>query len=376
MKTAADKIRVLHVLTDANFGGAGRHLLTIFDEYDRQTFQMEAVLPKGSRLCEQFAARGIPFAEADYIADQSFSWRGVLALYKIFRDKRPDIAHTHAALSGRIAAKLWGKCKIIHTRHTAKPPSPSETRFPKRTASGFVNNLLSDAIIVVSPILREHLMATGTPGGKIRLIENGVPRLRALTEAEKENARAAFGIKPNTFVVCMAARLVASKGQEILLDAAAGLDESFVIVLAGDGPDHLRISKRIFFDDLKNVRMAGFVKDMASLYGIADAQVNASSGGEEAASLSLLEGLSGGVPAVASDTGGNPYVVAQDVNGLLFPDKDAAALRAALIRLRDDAALRQRLREGALKTYGERFTARVMVENIETLYRDVMKGVF
>jgi len=57
----------------------------------------------------------------------------------------------------------------------------------------------------------------------------------------------------------------------------------------------------------------------------------------------VLEGMAAGLPVLASRTGGIPDVLRDGVTGLLLPPGDVARLRDALITLRDDPALRQRL---------------------------------
>ena len=46
----SEKIKVLHVLTDKNIGGAGRWLLYYLKYHDREQFDVRVVLPLGSQL--------------------------------------------------------------------------------------------------------------------------------------------------------------------------------------------------------------------------------------------------------------------------------------------------------------------------------------
>ena len=71
---------------------------------------------------------------------------------------------------------------------------------------------------------------------------------------------------------------------------------------------------------------------MAGLLNVLDVQLNAS-WGTEATSMALLEGMSLGLPTVASDYGGNPWVVRDGETGLIFPRRDPAALAGAMERL-------------------------------------------
>jgi glycosyltransferase involved in cell wall biosynthesis len=100
--------------------------------------------------------------------------------------------------------------------------------------------------------------------------------------------------------------------------------------------------------------------------------VNASFG-TETSSLALSEGMSVGVPIVASDYGGNPRMVENGVNGLLFPPQNDHVLANVLLRLHDDRALLSRLSEGAHRLYRERFTAPAMVARLEELYTRLMR---
>ena len=355
-------IRLLHVITDTNIGGAGVHLLHLLKGYDRKNFTMEVVVPVGSRLVSLLTEINLPYTEMPNIAARSFSWRGVIKLYRYFKKKRPDIVHTHASLSGRVAARLYGKCKIVHTRHTMAANV-------KKYRMGFINNWLSDIVIAVSPAVKEQILQTGIKKEKIRLVYNGVPPVRLLSDDEKDAVREQYGIKPGVFTVCMIARFAEKKGHDTVLDAAAGVkDDEFLILLAGNGPEEARIAKRIADEGIKNVKHIGFVNDTASLLNIVDVQLNASTDGAEATSMSLLEGMSLGIPAVATHTGGNPYVIKNEINGLLVPERNAGALRKAILRLRNDRVLYKRVSEGAVKRYRDNFTAAEMVFKTEKIY--------
>ena len=54
------KIKVFHVLTDRNIGGAGRWLLNYLRYYDRGRFEVSVVLPADSLLCEAVRELGVP----------------------------------------------------------------------------------------------------------------------------------------------------------------------------------------------------------------------------------------------------------------------------------------------------------------------------
>ncbi|MCL2839168.1 MAG: glycosyltransferase [Defluviitaleaceae bacterium] len=364
--------RIMHVITDSNIGGAGRLLLAFLKEYDRSAFDVEVVLPQGSALSAYIGALGVEYTELPNMAESSFSWNGMSVLYHFIKMRQPDLVHTHASLAGRIGAKLC-RCKIVHSRHyCVYPPSRRSTRFPFKQAAGFVNHFFSHAIVAVASEVKKGLIETGTRAEHIALIPNGVTPVRKLSADEKATVRGRFGIKPDDFVVTQIARLSEVKGHDYTLDTAKILakDSSIVVLLAGDGPMEAHINQRIADEKIKNVRMAGFVSDVDEIFGITDVQINASF--TEAACLSLLEGLSAGVPSVATHVGGNPQIISHGKNGLLVPVRDAQAMADAVLSLKKDTALYQKLSAEAVADYHANYHASKMTRDIESLYRSIL----
>ena len=119
--------------------------------------------------------------------------------------------------------------------------------------------------------------------------------------------------------------------------------------------------------------MTGYINDVTSVMNTLDVNVNASYG-TEATSLSLLEGMSIGKPIIASDYGGNPELVEDGKNGLLFPVKNAQALEACMERMLTDQALVEKLSQGAYDLYQKNYTAEIMTNQIQNVYLQIAKG--
>jgi glycosyltransferase involved in cell wall biosynthesis len=89
--------------------------------------------------------------------------------------------------------------------------------------------------------------------------------------------------------------------------------------------------------------------------------------------MAILEALAAGLPVVACAEGGIPDLVESDRNGLLAPDRSAAALAGHLDRLIGDAALRRRLGAEAIALFEKRHSlaaARARLERILTRVMD------
>jgi len=362
--------KVLHIITDCNIGGAGHHMLTLLDALNKE-FKAEVILPEDSRLAPILKSKNIKYHEVPYIAAKSFSRAGIGVIRRKLKEIAPDIVHTHASFSGRIAARLYGRCKIVHTLHCAFPVPKWRKAFPIRQIFGMVNNTFSDRIIATSPVAKETLLQIGTSEKKIRIIYNGAAPAKEYSLEKITKLRQKYSIPPNAFVVAYIARLTEIKGHDCILDTARELPYNVIIVLAGDGDYEEHLKERVTNERLHNVRMVGFINNVDEILAISNVQINMSYV-SETSSLSLLQGMSVGKPAIATNFSGNPYVIKDGDNGLLVPVNDPEELDCAIIKLKDDHELYQQLSEGAKQRYSRQFTARMMAENTESVYKELM----
>ena len=150
---------------------------------------------------------------------------------------------------------------------------------------------------------------------------------------------------------------------------------NFRIPVAGTGSFEREVVQAVREEGVADlVTLLGFRSDVAALLNILDVQLNAS-WGTEATSMALLEGMSLGLPTVASDYGGNPWVVRDGETGLLFPSRDPAALAAALERLMNSPGERAAMGRAAQALYEQEFTGAAFARRVEEVYRQVLKGV-
>jgi len=370
-----NKIRVMHVLTDSNIGGAGHHLLALLDKENgvcRNTFHLTVALPQNAKLAPLFKEQGITCIELPHLAERSYSKAAVRTLHNEMMKFQPHIVHTHAALSGRLAARRYKKCKIVHTRHSVFEPPGWQKRFPARNFFGLLNNRLSDAIIAVSPAAKDNLLALGTQESKIHTIFNGMPPAKEYSPAERFELRKKYNIPQDAFTLVQIARLTEVKGHDYVLDAAKNLP-NVLILLAGEGERRTHLETRIKNENINNVRLLGFITEVEEIFAIMDAQLSASFG-TEATSLALIHGMSVGKPAIVTNYGGNPYVISDEENGLLIPTNNSNALVDAVNKLQKNTDLYAYMSAKSREVYVARFTLTEMVRKTKMLY--LKQGAF
>jgi len=370
-------INVCNVISDKNIGGAGKCILTFLKYYSKDKINLTIILPQGSLLIPEIEKLGGNYIEIDGLGDKSLDLGCIGKLKKIFNEIKPDIIHTHAAMSAKIAGKLYKKAKIIYTRHSVFEPSPIISKGLGKIINGLVNNYLSDRIIAVAEAAKRNLTDTGISENKIIVIKNGVEPILRLSDDEIREERKKYNIDDDVFLIGIAARLTEVKGHTIILDALKKLREDHLnvkLVIAGTGEYEPEIRKRIEELGLNDsVVMAGFINDITRFMNCLDLNINASFG-TEATSLSLLEGLSIGLPCVVSDFGGNPGVVYDGINGYLFESKNHTMLYEKIKYVVSDKSLLLKLKNGAKEVFDKEFRAEIMTGKTEDVYYSVLEG--
>lgn len=369
------KRKIIEVSTDSNIGGAGKCLITLLENFNYDKFEVKVVLPPDSLLKPLVEKNGIEVIEVEGIAEKSLDLSSIKNLIKIFQKEKPDLVHTHASMSARIAARHSG-CKVVYTRHSVFPPPKRLTTFPGKQINGWFNNYYSDGIIAVAEAAKENLTDTGIKADKVEVILNGVDGLTQLSDQEKASVRERFGVLPGEKVISIVARLEDIKGHEYFIDAADMLLKSGVnarFFIAGTGSYEAVLKEKVKrLERGDKIIFTGFISDVDKLMGITDIQVNASYG-TEATSLALLEGMSIGVPAVVSDFGGNPGVIKNGENGFVVAKQNSAALKMGIEKLLNDEELYEKMSKRSVEMFSETFTASAMTRNTEALYEKVIE---
>ncbi len=363
-------LKVLQVSSDTNIGGAGKCILTYLKYFDRNRLDVAVVLPKDSLLKPEIEAQGVKIFEIDAMADKSLDTKAIKKLLAVFREFKPDVVHTHASMSARIAARLYG-AKIVYTRHSVFPPNPKLTHGIGKAVCGLVNNSTADKIIAVAEAAKQNICDIGVSDKKIDVILNGVEPLREFSAEELAEAKKRFGVPEDCKCAAIVARLNEVKGHKYFVEAAKLLKEKGIkakLLIAGTGDMESAIKQQIEESGLsEEVLMLGFLTDVEPLMNIIDVQANCSFG-TEATSLSLLEGMSLGKPAVVSDFGGNPGVIKNGRNGFVVPTHSAEALAEKLAELFCDENLYNKMCEESREIFKSTFTAKKYAQNIDNIY--------
>ena len=365
-------MKILHICTDKNIGGAGIWILNLLKHLDKTRYESAVLLPRGAELVPRLKEAGIQAIEAP-IAEKSLDIKGLATLRRCISTYAPDIVHTHGSLSGRIAARL-SKKPVILTRHWVSLPDGAKKWGLGSKVVVRINEGLADIFIATARQAAENLEQSGIPAGKIRIVLNGAGALEKYPAEKIQAEREKLGARG--FTMGMLARLEEVKGHIYMLKAAEILKaegREFKVLFAGTGTEEAKLKEKTLTMGLADrVKFLGFCENPEQFLNCIDLQINASH--TETTCLAILEGMSIGLPTVASNGGGNPDVIQDGESGLIFPVSDAPALANCIRRLMEDEALRETMGKRAGDVFQEKFTGEAFGARIEAIYQEIRPG--
>jgi glycosyltransferase involved in cell wall biosynthesis len=206
----------------------------------------------------------------------------------------------------------------------------------------------------------------GSQASKLRLILNGSKRVPPPSLEQRLAARRELGIDGDAPVIAFIARLEPHKDPVLAIRAfehARSLLPSARLIVAGEGS----LAEPMRALGLPGVHFLGQVPDVHPVLVAADAVLNTSHW--EGMSLSLLEALWCGRPAVAVAAAGNREAIAD--TGLLVDARDPHEIGAAIARLLGDRGRLDALGARARSRAERLFDEERMVEETLRLYEQV-----
>lgn len=363
-------IKLMQIMTDMNIGGAGIWLLNFLRHYDRERLDVTVVIPRGSALCARVEELGVRYIEADDIGDRSFSAVGIKNIKSIIDEEKPQVIHTHASLSARLASRA-SHIPIVNTRHCLEAPKKGVRRFVYRR----INNLLSDRVIAVSRAVYKNLLEDGIDEGKLRLVYNGVEPVRIYTEEERAAARREMGCE-GCVAVGIFARLERVKNHRMFLLAAKAayeVNDRFRFFVVGGGSLESELKKEARALGIADaVTFTGYVEDITELMNVID--INVLTSDFEAMSISLAEGMTAAKPCITTDAGGTCEVVENGRSGIVIKTGDTVALASAMLSLAAEPGRRKSFGEYGKRVAAEKFSPETMCEKLTEIYGEIAEG--
>jgi sugar transferase (PEP-CTERM/EpsH1 system associated) len=373
-------LRILHVVNSLGLGGTEQGILKISAGLDPALFDQRICPLRGAdaALAESAGMSARLLLPARQDVHSRFS---IPRLIRAMRLYRPHIVHSRnwGAIEAIVAGRIAGVPVVVHSEHGYEVEMlsglPLRRRWIRRATYP-----LCDAVFTVTRDLRQyHSRQAWYSPEKIGVIPNGVDtKLFAPDLRRRGEARGALGLRDQDLVVGTVGRMVQIKDQRTLLAAiknAVGHGCEIQGILIGDGPE-LGNLQRMAEDtpELRGrIRFPGRSLRVSELFPALDVFVLPSI--SEGMSNTLLEAMAAGIACVATNVGGNPEIVEDDVGGMLFRPGDVVVLGTALQQLARQPELRARFATAGRNRALKDFSIERMLQSYASLYLGLAKNL-
>ncbi|WP_061133668.1 glycosyltransferase [Caballeronia fortuita] len=351
-------MKILHSESSKGWGGQEVRTLKEMVALREDGHTVELICPSDARLGQRCIELGFAVHHARMRGGGDM--QSMLRIKTLLRRRAFDVLNTHSghdSLVAGTAGRLAGTPLIVRTRHLALPISSLATY-----------NWIPHRVIAVSHFVRRYLISAGVAEKRVQTIYDGIVKPQPVAHS---TLRAELGIGDDAFVACMVAIMRDKKGHEDLIAAVRPLVDTHPklhVVMAGDGPWLERIKGIV--DNLglaHRIHLLGFRSDVPNIFRGSDIFVLPTH--QEALGQAFIEAMAAGLPVIGTHVDGVPELIEDNVSGLLVPPHDPVALRAAIVRMMDEPALRERLKNESLRITERGFTVGDMAHETANFYR-------
>lgn len=369
------KLRVCHIITQLELGGAQQNTLYTVSHLDPDRFEPILLCGEGGILDEEAGKGSWRTVFISFLVRPVKPWYDSPALRQLYRNLRelkPHIVHTHsskAGILGRIAAYLAGVPVIIHTFH-GFGFTPAQWGWVRRLYIWleWLCARLTTHFIFVSQDNLEEAKRLGIIGRKsFSLIHSGIcfqtpPLLNTLRDE--------LGIPEDAWVVSSVGNFKPQKNPLHLVQVARDVlmkDPSAHFVLVGDGELRASVEKYIRAHVLEgHVHLLGWRRDIPAI--LAASNVFFLTSIWEGLPRALVEAAYAGRPSVAYAVNGVKDILADGQTGFLIPPGDTGKAAQKILWLKDNPMEAVRMGQEARKRVETEFDIDAMVRAQEELY--------
>jgi glycosyltransferase involved in cell wall biosynthesis len=374
-------VKVTHVITGLDTGGAETMLYRLLLHTDRAAYESEVIsMTDIGAVGEKIRALGVPIRALGMRRGVP-NPLGVLRLARWLSQYSPDVVQSwmyQADLVSGLAARLAGGMPVAWGIHNAylEPRSVKRIKLWTVRACIWSSGWLPSRIVCCSEASREVHARLGYPQKKMMVVPNGsdLAAFRPDPEARRSVCEE-LGLRVETPLIGLVARFDLPKDHRTFVQAA-GLLHTRVpeahFILCGDSitRENPQLTEWI---DAARVRsrchLLGRRLDVPRLSAALDVATSSSSF-SEAWPLAVGEAMACGVPCAVTDVGDSSVIVGD--TGRVVPPKNPQALADAwhgLLTLGPDE--RARLSQAARRRMEEHFDLLGAVAKYEKLYEEL-----
>jgi glycosyltransferase involved in cell wall biosynthesis len=358
-------VKVLLVDLETEWRGGQNQALLLLKGLQARGHAAELVAPLAGELQKRACAAGIP---VHAVARHFLRARAAAEISRLTKTQNYSIVHVNEphALTAAWLARAHRRAPLLVSRRVGYPISRN-----------WFARLRYDAaarIVAISRWSAERVIRSGIAESKLAIVYEGIEIPARPSGEQRAQARARWRVPADAPLLGCVGVLSPDKGQEWLIRALAELRKKFPsakLLLAGDGPCRQRLQRLAQEVGIADaVIFAGFISDVENAYAALDVFLLPSF--FEALSNALMSAMAYAIPSIAFNLGGPAEIIEDSKSGLLVEPGNVEALRSAISKILDDAALASSVGENGRRRIEQDFSAAKMVGEMLRVYEECL----
>lgn len=375
-----NKIKVAIIITKLELGGAQKVAISICEKLDKSKFEPFLICGCGGILDEEtknkikvFFVKGL-VREISPIKD----FKALYSIYKVLKQEKPVIVHTHsskAGIIGRFAAKLCGIKNIIHTIHGF---SFNDTQnFLKKNLFIFLERIGAKTSKYLIPVSTENITkGLNNHIGKkeqYKYIRLGVDINNFKNFKDTPSLKKELNINEQNILVTTIGPFKPQKNLPDFIKIANNISKkykNFKFVIVGDGTLRSEFEKLIKeYDISDSIFLIGWRRDISNILNSSDIFVMTSLW--EGLPISTIEAMCCGLSPIVNDVDGQREIIKNGFNGFLIKPYDIKSCEEKILLLVNDKKLKEDMSLNAKNSIDDTFSINYMIKRHEQLYLSI-----
>lgn len=364
------KMKILQVITIGHeLYGAQKHVLDLCVLLKKNGHEVMVATGTAGTLTDLLDEESIPFkifTSLVHPINPGKDVKFVKDLISFLKTYQPDLVASHSSKAGLLSRIACRRAKMPNTFTSHGWSFEGGIPFVKRmvflTAERAAGRI-SDGIITVAEAGREYgLQKKVAKAAKIVTIHNGVEDIAGQYEK----------VKNDRFTITMVAGLRPQKDHFTLIEALGKVKHlDWEVFFLGDGPLMEVLSEKTTALDLTDrIHFKGAVSNVGDY--LCRSHLLTLITNWEGFPISILEGLSFGLPILATDVAGVKEQVIDDYNGITVPPKDIDAVANALELMMKSPEKLAEMGRNSRELFEQRFTREAMYKKTVALYYNLI----
>lgn len=353
-------MKIVQIINALTYGGAQNLLLSLSLSLKNNGDSVTVISFKDGPIRYELESAGI---QVFILGEAFFDFPGFLSLYKLIKNIKPDLIHSHlfkaTILSRIVNCMLKTRVMLVSSIHGR------ETQLFHYAEK--LTNRFSNVLVFPSKYLAEWY--------SLNISNSSTSRLIVIPPGAVCNKDTELKTKQERISIGVLSRLHPVKGVETILEACKNLKNrgiSFKLLIGGDGVLRSKLEQMAIESGLKShVEFFGKIQNSKQFLDGIDIFVAPSL--QEAFGIHVCEAMERNLPVIASNVGGLPEIISNKNNGFLFEAGNSEQLTNVLLELINNTQLRTRIGKLARKTILTKFSRNSALKNYLSVYNNLKK---